>query len=81
MNYPQGANEDPSAPWNEIYQPPEMLTVEVDVYYELDEDEDCFQTVEFTVELENKRADIAREAQDWCRRKGLVYVDWFLSNT
>ncbi len=79
-NSPQGANEDPSAPWNEIYQPAEMLTVEVEVWYE-DETQDTganFQTVTFTVEVENQKANIEREAKEWCQKKGFVYINWFL---
>ncbi len=78
MNYPQGCNEDIAAPWNDFYQPREFISVEVEVHYKGPEDEN-FQTVLFTVEVEDKKAEIAREAKDWCRHKGLVYIDWFLT--
>ncbi len=78
MNAPIGADVDCRNPAKELHQPAEYLTVEVEVHFEGEEDEN-FQTVLFEVEIENKRADIAREAKDWCVRKGLVYVDWFLA--
>ncbi len=81
MNCPQGCNEDSAAPWNEIYQPREYLTVDVEVWYE-DETQDTnanYQIVTFTVDVEDQKAEIAYEAKDWCRRKELVYIDWFLT--